>query len=57
MTLDGGQRTLQPKQIAQGNPTMALTQADLDALDATIASGTLTATYNGRTVTFQFTAE
>ncbi len=32
---------------------MALTQADLDALDATIASGTLTSTYNGRTVTFQ----
>jgi hypothetical protein len=43
---------LPPKQIAKEN-TMALTQADLDALDATIASGTLTSTYNGRTVTFQ----
>ena len=32
---------------------MALTQADLDALDATIASGTLTSSYAGRTVTFQ----
>ena len=35
---------------------MALTQQDLDALDETIASGTLTCTFNGRTVTYQTTA-
>ena len=35
---------------------MALTQQDLDALDETIASGTLTCTFNGRTITYQTTA-
>mgnify|MGYP000985878704 CR=1 FL=1 len=35
---------------------MALTPQDLDALDETIASGTLTCTFNGRTVTYQTTA-
>jgi hypothetical protein len=43
---------LPPKQIAKES-TMALTQADLDALDATIASGTLTSTYSAARVTFQ----
>lgn len=36
---------------------MALTQQDLDELDDTIASGTLTCTMNGRMVTFQTTAQ
>lgn len=34
---------------------MALTQADLDALDLAIASGELTVSYSGRTVTYQST--
>lgn len=34
---------------------MALTQADLDALDLAIASGELTVTTSGRTVTYQST--
>lgn len=34
---------------------MALTQADLDALDLAIASGELTVSYAGRTVTYQTT--
>lgn len=36
---------------------MALTQADVDALDAVIASGTLTVRFSdGRSVTYQSTA-
>lgn len=34
---------------------MALTQADLDALDLAIASGELTVSHSGRTVTYQST--
>ena len=34
---------------------MALSQADLDALDLAIASGELTVSYSGRTVTYQST--
>ncbi|WP_280190348.1 phage head-tail joining protein [Delftia sp. PS-11] len=34
---------------------MALTQADLDALDLAIASGELTVSHAGRTVTYQST--
>lgn len=32
---------------------MAFTQADLDAIDAAIASGELTVSHNGRTVTYR----
>ena len=34
---------------------MALTQHNLDALDLAIASGELTVSFNGRTVTYQST--
>jgi hypothetical protein len=36
---------------------MALTQADLDALDTAIASGTLEVEFNGRRVRYQHTGE
>ena len=32
---------------------MAFTQSDLDAIDAAIASGELTVSHNGRTVTYR----
>lgn len=35
---------------------MALTQTDLDALDAAIASGTLSVEFDGRKVSYQSTA-
>ncbi|WP_313571404.1 phage head-tail joining protein [Comamonas terrigena] len=36
---------------------MALTQADLDALDLAIASGELTVSFSGRTTTYQTTKD
>lgn len=36
---------------------MAFTQTDLDAIDAAIASGELTVSHNGRTVTYRSVGE